>query len=442
MRQFERGLLWLFFFLIFVVHYQTTWSSGTLHSWVLVMGFAITMPLVAVETINANYAISKDYAIGLGMLVLLILGFAVNLGRADSFYFKTHLISFACYAFVRHGMRGVSLRRVEQLVAWFLLLNSVLMILQLVTGRFYVAWWLAAGNPPLAIPSGFADGPTKNGMLHGAALSLVFARLIVSRPRLVSLESIALALGGLTLLLTLSRASVAGVAVAVVAVAFLSGRIRRRSGIRRHSSTRFRQRAGIVVALVVVFGTAAAGVTYLKSRSGESRNSAWLASVLSYKFLPQVGKSGEFKDASLNTRLATARAVGLYLLENPLYLALGTGPGTFERIYAEVAPTLRDTGAVLMRDVSTHNSYLEVLVEGGALLLVALLVLIWHVVAKAFRRPDALEILPFLGWLVSTMVFMAFHDVIRGRIFWIPLAVVAAFAYAQQLAGDRKLVLR
>jgi len=442
MRLIERGLLWVFLFLIFVVHYQTTLFFGTLHSLVLLMGFAVTVPLLTAEVADADYAISKDYAIGLGMLVLVLVGFAVNLWRADSFYLKTHLMSFACYGFVRHAMQGVSLRRVEQLVAWFLVVNSILMILQLVTGQFYVASWLAAGNPPLAIPSGLADGPTKNGMLHGAALSLVFARLIVNRPRIVSLDSLALALGALTLLLTISRASVAGVAVAVCAVAFLSGRIRRRAGASRRFGIRFRQRAGIVVALTVVLSGAWAGVSYLNSKSGESGSSAWLASVLSYKFLPQVGESGDFEDASLNTRFATAEAVGRYLLDNPLYLALGTGPGTFEKIYAEIAPTLGQTGAILTHDVSTHNSYLEVLVEGGVLLLIALLALVWHIVAKAIRRPDALETLPFLGWLVSTMVFMAFHDVIRGRIFWIPLAVVAACAYGQRLSDNRKRVTR
>ena len=35
------------------------------------------------------------------------------------------------------------------------------MIAQLVTGEFFPARYIATGNPPITIPSGVSDGPTK-----------------------------------------------------------------------------------------------------------------------------------------------------------------------------------------------------------------------------------------------------------------------------------------
>ena len=80
-----------------------------------------------------------------------------------------------------------------------------------------------------------------------------------------------------------------------------------------------------------------------------------------------------------------------------------------------------------------HNSYLELIFTTGFLGFFAFILLIFYIISKALSSNDAIEIIPVLFSLVSVMLFMSTHDVLRGRIFWVALGIISAFAYSSKI---------
>jgi O-Antigen ligase len=466
-------LLWLFLIVELTIHYQTRFIPGTFHSWVLLFGCVATIPLLVQEYGTRPWLLPGDYRIVAAMAIVLVIGYLVNWSAADPLTFQAYVLSLASYVFVREQAAQLSLRHFYAVNGWFLLANSVLMLAQFHTGHYYPARFLAAGNPPLLLPSGFADGPTKNGILHGAALAIVFARVVALRVPLGSIEGAAMLLGGFTLLLTTSRAGVAAfllTAFACLGVVVFS----------RAETRMLRARVPALALSTLVFLSVFGGGGYalalpgrktaaassptpadaksptaagkpiepslasppkpgepLPATAAEQVNAQQYASnVVSFKFVSKARPSAMLSDDSIATRFATMYTAGYILVHYPVHAIIGTGLGTFSTLFARFGSRLPHTGDIDFRDTSAHDSYLEFLVEAGLISFVLLLALVLHVARVALRRRDWVDALPLACMVSVAMGSMLFHDVLRGRVFWVPLGLLAAFAYSRTAADQ------
>lgn len=422
----NRALFWSFCFFVYFVHYQTTLAFGTLHSYVLIAGVVIVLPQIAVRCIRSGYRLPRDYMIASVLLLSMFVGFFVNIRDAQLFTLKAYLLGVACYVFLRAVTPAVRLEHFFALNAVFIVGNSVLMLAQLATGEYFPARFLAAGNPPLILTSGFADGPTKNGMIHASALSLILARALFLRAPLMSMNGLALLLGTGTLLLTTSRAGIVAFAAAVLFNVGLLGVWRGKLAFAPRRVIR-----GLAV-VVVAGGALFYGARYAMSDRAQTAGRAatvagqYASGILALKFMPKDGDlTSLIADDSVGQRFTIYRTVLVMLSQHPQIVVFGTGIGSFEALFDEYTTDRSLVGA----GGSTHNSWLEFLVEGGVLTYLVWLVLTVHVVRKALGRPDAALAVPILSALISTMVFMVFHDVLRGRMFWLPLGILGAMAY-------------
>jgi hypothetical protein len=387
---------------MFFIYYQTILVPGTLHSWVLVFGLAFTIPDILRKCVNSGYTLPVDYGVIALLAFLLVIGFLANLGFSTVSSLKAYLLSLGCYVFARENMPRVDTSFFISLLTWFLLINSVLTILQFVTGDFFPARHLAAGDPPLVLPSGVSDGPTKNGMLQAFALSVLFARFAWSRTGSAFLQGMLILLGTIALVLSTSRAGiVAFLAAAVVCIIFVVVYRKKGKESRKRSFLRSYAFPLILVALFI-------RIVAIAPRLAGMQGYNYVANVIAHKLSRQA-------DGSIQERFHTSSTAFELARSNPLQLfAVGSGVGAFENL----------------EGINIHDSYLEFSFEVGLVAFFALAYLTVHVVRKALSRGNVSEVLPLIMGLVSTMVFMAFHDVLRGRTFWLPLGMLASLAYA------------
>lgn len=423
----NRQLLWWFLLLVFFIHYETRLAAGTLHSWILFIGILFVIPQIAYRSYLSHFRVPYDYFIvglmSLGMLV----GYLIRLGESDLLVLQAYVLSLACYVFVRETMPMVSMEGVLKMNALFLIGNSALMLVQFTTGSGYVAKYLLSGDVELMAISGFADGQTKNGMVHAAALSAIFARCAFQKVRPWSLEVLALLMGVGTLLLTASRAGVVAFFVAAALTVLVA---LRNFGLFRLSLPRvFRGFAVLVIAGAVGF----AGLQYATSEDAltperaESVGGRYSTGVIASKFLPKDDDiSTLLDDGSVAHRFVVYEVAFTIVRDRPWALFFGLGFGGFVEMF-DLYATDRDL--VGTGSGRTHSSWLELLIEGGLIVYVLWLVLMVHVIRGALRREDAVEALPILSALISTMVMMLFHDVLRGRTFWVSLGILGAIAY-------------
>jgi len=403
-KQVNRLILQLFLVTTFFVHYQTTFIPGTLHGWMLIPGLMFTLPTLLKKLENRCGRIPVDYGIVVFLGLLFILGFLINYSNAALISLRAYMLTLICYIFVKENISTISMTFIFSLMKYFLLCNGLLVILQFVTGEFYPATYLASGNPPLLLPSGFSDGATKNGMLISFALSFMFGRFLWHRKRASYLELLIFIVGLLSLLLSASRAGILGFIIVVLMGSIFATFKRRRFRLNRKNI------ALVAFIFLIPLGTIYYGEftfeNLLELRDPDSPQSG--GKVVVYKLVT-------IDDDSLLERITNINRAGEMLIESPLHvLSVGFGLGSF---------------IALNRGSNVHNSYVEVLFETGIYGFLAFLFLIVHVIRKALSRRGAVEILPALFALVSVMVFMAFHDVLRGRLFWIAFGIVSSCAY-------------
>ncbi|MFQ5677130.1 MAG: O-antigen ligase family protein, partial [bacterium] len=327
-----------------------------------------------------------------------------NSSEATFINLRAYLLALACYLFVRENLSSLSTTFLFTLIKYFLLCNGLLVVLQFITGGFYPAVYLAAGDPPLLIPSGFFDGPTKNGMLISFALSFIFAKFLWAQTRASYLDIVIFSVGIVSLVLSTSRAGIFSFCIVMLmgGIFAVVKRKRFRLNLKNISLIIFI----FVISISAIYFAGFSLETLTEIRDPDIGNYA--SNVLIYKLTVTEGPS-------ILQRYDTAHNALKMIVNSPLNLfSVGFGAGSYE---------------TLNEGFNIHDSYLEILNETGLYGFLAFLFLVIHVIRKAISRRDAVEILPVLLALMSGMTFMAFHDVLRGRTIWIPLAMLASFAY-------------
>lgn len=407
-------LLRAFLIATFFIYYLTKFVPGTLHAWILAVGLALTVAGMLSNAKRWN-AIPIDYTV-LGLFCLLLgLAFATNFGTATVSQLQAYLLAVGCYVFVRENASSLSPAFIASLMKYFLLINGVLVALQFVTGEFFPARYLAAGDPPLLIPSGVSDGPTKNGMLIAFALSFLLGKLLWDRARATKFELLVFAVGLVSLVLSMSRAGLLSFAVVMALAACFALFARRRFRVNGRNVVVLTFMMLVPVVVTLIGAVSLDTITGIRDPDADS----YAAGVLVFKLTAT-------EDDSLSDRYANVDHAIKMMEDSPLHLlSVGFGSGSFE---------------TLNEGLNLHNSYFEVLFETGIYGLLIFLFLVLHVVRKALSKDSPAVVLPLLFALVSVAVFMAFHDVLRGRTFWIPLAVLAAFAYEKKHAAAPRTV--
>jgi O-antigen ligase len=399
----QRILLQAFLILVFFVYYQTRFVPGTLHSWVLLLSFVLTLPVIFERFTNNRATLPMDYVVLCVLGLLFLLGFAVHSTGAVIDSLQAYMLSLMCYIVVKENASMLSATFMLRLMKCFLLINGVFVILQFVTGTYYPAVLLAAGEPPLLIPSGVSDGPTKNGMLIAFALSFMLGRLLWGQ-RASFLDFLIFTVGVISLLLSASRAGTASFLVVVAAAVLFAVVTRKRFPLNLMNFAK----AGLIflIPLIVISVSDLGFDTLIWLRDPEADR--YGVNAIIYKLTLA-------EDDSISERYQHVEQALRLMLDSPIQtLSVGFGLGSF---------------IALHEGVNVHNSYFEVLFELGFYGFAAFVWLTVHVVRKVLSRENAIAMLPMLFALLSVMIFMAFHDVLRGRTFWIPLAILASYAY-------------
>ena len=122
-------------------------------------------------------------------------------------------------------------------------------------------------------------------------------------------------------------------------------------------------------------------------------------------------KYENFFDESLEERLFQWQLISEFPIEQKLcLLTVGIGPGSFDNMYT----------------VNMHNSWLELLVTCGIVSLFAFILFLKEI--NKFFRIKKVQILnnKFLLPMISVLIFMMAHDVLRNRYFWLFAGLLAA----------------
>jgi len=351
--------------------------------------------------ISYNFKVQYDYLLIYLLGIIIVIGFVLNIKYTTFSNLQAYLLGLLCYVFVKDNMKLIKFKWVIRLIRLFLFVNSVLIIIQFVTGGYFPAKYFAVGDPPLLIASGVSDGPTKNGVLHAFALSVVMASLIFRKSNFIIGDFLLLFIGIPALLLSASRAGLGSFGVAVVVII----------GFLVFAGRRFQYNPkGLLLSgssfLILILITAQVGLIDLIEQS-TSNTEKYSAAVVLYKLT-------QWADDSLGERVENIDGVWGTAYDSPVsLLTFGTGVGSFE---------VRHDG------MNIHNSYLEIILQTGLLGLIVFVMIILVVFYKIFTSPNRNELLPIFIGLIAIMVFMAFHDILRGRIFWMPLGILAAYS--------------
>jgi O-antigen ligase len=389
---------------------------GTLHSWLMIIGLIIALPILIKKYCGAGIKLPFDYIAILILFLLIVFGFLLNVPTTTWLDFQAYVLMLVTYVYVKENTTTDTLSFLSSVIKYFLLINGLFVILQLLTGDYFPARFLAAGGPPLIIASGVSDGPTKNGMLISFGLSFMFAKFIFKRLSFSLFEGLTFLIGITSLLFASSRAGLLSFGVVVILGSIFAL-------VQVVRNKQYKLSLLKVTILAVAVCAAFASIAHY-ALSFETLYDLRDPTADRYGLDYMVYKLTIIEDSSTEDRFNTIAFFKKQLSESPLhFLTVGFGPGTFETMYG----------------LNIHNSYLELLFTTGVFGGLAFLFLIGHVMLKALSGRTALEIIPVVFALGSIMVFMATHDVLRGRMFWIPLAIISAFAYSNSRRGKAGL---
>jgi hypothetical protein len=401
----------LFLLMIFFVYYETILIPGTLHTWLIFFGLIFTIPIINKKYSGSEIKLPLDYILILILVLVIVLGFLVNYSTTDWINFQAYILMLATYIYVKENTTDDTLAFLYSIIKYFILIHGLLVMLQLFTGSYFPARFLAAGEPALTIATGVFDGPTKNGMITSFALSFMFAKFILKNYSFSLFDTLIFFIGIIALLASAQRAGTISFGVVVIFVSIFM----------LLQSIRKKRYASVLSSIAIVIITTFSAVTLITQYGLDFQS---LYDILYYLRDPDANiygldvviyKLSVFNDDSALARFNTIEYGLKKFVDSPLpFFSVGFGTGTFEKIYG----------------INVHNSYFELLFTTGFLGFFVFLFLVVHVVLKALSRPNVLEIIPVLFALGSFMVFMLVHDVLRGRMFWIALGITSAFAYS------------
>lgn len=415
MNNINRFLLKGFIISVFFFYYEMRFFPLTLHSIFLFLGLLSMVISLAITTTKNGLSAVKippDVILVLALSIVIIIGFVQNISTATFSNLQAYLLGLICYIFVRVNGQLIQIDWVFKIIRLFLLINSLLIILQFTTGRGFVASYFAAGDPLMVIPTGVSDGPTKNGMLHAFAMSLLFGELLFSEKKkvVVNLSIFIIAIPGL--ILSASRAAMAGFGVAFF-VALMLMLFYRNKNLTRNKKGVFSVLLLLSAVLVIIINL---GLVSILDQEANSVKAA--SDIVLYKLTAA-------NDDSYSERFENIEKVEtIVFMSLAKIITFGIGVGSFETIN---------------QGFNIHNSYLEILLQTGLLGTILFIATIIFVFRSMFKSKKITAIIPVFLGLFSIMVFMTFHDILRGRIFWLPLALLMVYSIPNKSASDEIL---
>ena len=410
----NRNLLKGFIISVFFFYYEMRFFPLTLHSIFLFLGLIsmiISLAIKKVETGFYSLKISFDIIIAVIFSLIIIIGFILNISTATFSNLQAYLLGVVCYIFVRLNAHLISIDWFLKIVKFFLIINSILILIQFITGVGFVATYFAAGDPLMIIPSGVSDGPTKNGMLHVFAMSLVLGQLIFSVNKKFILNLYILILSFPGLILSASRAAMVAFAIVLTTTILVS--------LFSRNKKLFRNKKGIfsifVLASIIVVILINIGVVNILDN--ESKELKQASDIVLFKLTATQDDS--FSERFENINIVESIATKSW----PSFITFGIGVGSFETIN---------------NGFNIHNSYLEVLLQTGLLGFSVFVTMLIYNFRKLFLSNNITTLIPIFLGLLAIMVFMTFHDILRGRIFWLPLALLMAYSNSSKLSLSEK----
>ena len=406
-----------FLICVFFIYYQTKFLPGSLHSWIMLLGIVFMLPATYEKSANGQIKVSQDFFWVLLLAVIIIFGYVINIATATFSNFQAYIMMLITYVYVKHNSDEQTLVFINRLVRWFLLINGILIILQTLTGSYFPARYLASGNPPLEIASGVSDGATKNGFLVAFSLSMMLASLFFKQLKFSFFDFLIFIIGLISLVLSASRAGMLSFG-AVVLFGSLFSIIQSLRDKRYRLSQFF-----ILFFIIIAFGGFFI-ISYLnlnfemlyEIRDSETGN---------YGLNVMIYKASNLVDGSIEERFYGFLFFKKLIVESPLHLfSVGYGAGSFETL----------------NGLNIHNSWFELLITTGLFGFVIFIALLVSVTFKAFKQQDSIKYTPIFFALLSVMVFMFAHDVLRGRIFWLGLGIISGVTAISQKKKTAKLM--
>lgn len=397
----------LFLGSIFFIYYDVNFLPGTLHAWLLMIGLVLILPRTIFEQLSPlvhRRVVQFDYLIMLFLLLVFLLGFLVNLSAARFINFQSYVLMLVTFLYAKESVRENTLQFLLNLIRFYLIINSILVFLQIVTGDYFVAESFRnqiAARPP-EIATGVHDGSAQNGMITSFAMSFLYARMLISKFRLTLLDCLAFALGFLSLIFAASRAGlVSFAALSVIGLFFVL--------LRFISDRSFHPRWVFILGYLLLVSSAVYFIV-LNSLIFELLWELRSQDAGNYGFGVAQYKITTFSDGSTLQRFDIVSTILNLIAESPLSMtSVGFGTGAYDTNFG----------------INVHNSWLELLVVSGVYGFLAFLVFLSFVFTRALRSAQSVELAPLGFAIASVLIFMLAHDVLRGRLIWMALGLLA-----------------
>ncbi len=393
----------LFVFCVFFIYYDVWFVPGTIHAWLLIVGLLLLTPKLLVETVRpllVKKSIDLEYFLLLFLLLIFIGAFAVNYSTALSINLQAYVLMIFTFVYAKESVDRTTIGFLNRLIVSYLLINGFLTVAQILVGGYTPSVYLA--NFQSVIASGVHDGPTKNGLITAFSLSYLYARMIFGKIHVASIEYAAFLVGVASLILAASRAGL--LSFAVIAIVGLIYALVRSQGSKCYSLRKTFIVSSVAIAFLVMNFAILNGVVFrwlltLRSQGMDSYSFA----VIQYKVTT-------FSDDSTLERLSIIDNLSEVFSSLPLQLfSIGFGPGTYSSYFG----------------INVHNSWLEMLFVVGIYGFVAFLVFLSYLLVGALKSKASLELHPLMFGIGSSLVFMLAHDVLRGRLIWTALGILA-----------------
>ena len=404
LRYINAQLFKVFLISVFFLYYETRFIPGAIHSWIVVLGLLVLMPIACSSLLKKTARVSYDYLFIGAILLIIFLGFLINFSTATWINTQAYILMLLTYIYVKESTTESTLDFILKILRTFLVINGILVIAQLVTGEFFPARYIATGNPPLIIPSGVSDGPTKNGFLVVFGVSALIANFFFKRLTYSHSDALIILLGAISLFASGSRAAiVSAIGVFVLGILFAL--------VQSIIDKRFTLSSRVLITFPALLG----GIIYFNVKFG------WELSYVLGDFSSSTSgmdlikfKIQNFIDDSALERLKGYDFLTVLMQNMPFqFFTLGIGAGSFETLYGS----------------NIHNSWMELFIVSGLIGFVIFLSLNIYVIVQALKSNVALYVTPLMFSLLSIMIFMMAHDILRGRIYWVALGIIAGYTH-------------